>query len=117
MPQYSFYCKCGRTKEVMHSMNDAGGPILCECGQQMIRDFRRDLPNVGDKEYSRPIVSDSLAIMPSQREEHQRLHPDVKLDSECRPVFENYRQHDDYLKKTGFRKQRQRIKKRGKRIA
>ena len=98
-------------------MNDAGGPVVCGCGRQMIRDFRRDLPNVGDKDYSRPIHSDSLAIMPSQVKEHQRLHPDIKLDKECRPVFTSYRQHEKYLKDTGFVKNRQRIKRRTKKHA
>lgn len=117
MPLYSYVCsKCGETKEVSRSMRKADKAPLCECGQRMTRDFKTDLFNPGDKEYGKPIHSDALAIMPSQVEEHQRKHPDVPLDSECRPVFTSYKQHQKYLDETGFIKQRQRIRKKRKRI-
>ena len=58
--------------------------------------------------YSQALHSDSLAISPSQVEEHRRHFPDIELDNECRPVFSNYKQHDAYLEKTGFRKKRSR---------
>jgi len=118
MPTYTFYCyKCRKHKEVFRPMGEAREPEFCNCGQEMVRDFRRDLVNVGDKDYARPIHSDSLAIMPSQVAEHKRDHPDIKLDSECRPVFTSYRQHNKYLDKCGFEKQRQRIRKRTKKLA
>lgn len=81
-----------------------------ECGG----DMRWDL-NIGiHGNYKRPIHSDSLAISPSQRAEHERLFPDIRLDSECRPIFDHFGKHDAYLKKTGFKKERQRLKHLGK---
>lgn len=98
-------------------MKKANELCLCECGHEMQRNFKVDLFNSGNKEYNKPIVSDSLAIMPSQREEHLRRFPDIKLDNENRPVFDSFQPHENYLKKTGFKKARQRIKRRGKKIA
>jgi predicted RNA-binding Zn-ribbon protein involved in translation (DUF1610 family) len=66
--------------------------------------------------YKHPIHSDSLAINPEQRAEHERLFPDIRLDKECRPIFDNYRDHEAYLKKTGFVKLPKKIKRVGKRI-
>ena len=99
-------------------MKDAELPYKCpKCGAYMPRDYQAEMVAVGNKEYAKPLHSDSLGIMPHQRAEHQQLFPDVKLDNEDRPVFENYKQHDTYLKKTGFRKIRQRIRrKRGKKL-
>ena len=57
--------------------------------------------------YQNPIHSDALAIHPDQRAEHEREFPNVRLDGECRPVFDNYVDHEAYLKKTGFIKTRQ----------
>jgi hypothetical protein len=68
------------------------------------------------KEYFHPLHSDSLAINPSQIAEHRALFPNIKIDTEGRPIFENFRQHDDYLNKCGFQKQEQRIKPKGVRI-
>jgi len=70
----------------------------------------------GDRNYSKPIHSDSLAINPDQIAEHRKLFPDIKVDPEGRPIFDNYRKHDDYLNKCGFVKQTQRIKPKGRRI-
>jgi len=82
----------------------------------MQRDYVRNGPNIGNKQYSRPLHSDSLAINPLQIEEHRRLFPNIEVDPEGRPVFENYRQHDSYLEKIGFQKLPQKIKARGRKI-
>ena len=116
MPTYTFCCSCGHKQEVIRSMRDSNKPVFCVCGKQMRRDFRADVPAAGNREYARPIHSDSLAVMPSQRAEHERLHPDIKLDQQCRPVFESYQQHQKYLDRCGFIKQPQRRRKRGKKI-
>lgn len=86
-----------------------------KCGS----DMRWDLDNlvVGNDMYGETKYSDSLAISPTQVGEHKRLFPDIKIDDQCRPGFDSFRQHDNYLKKCGFVKQPQKIKKRGKRIA
>lgn len=84
----------------------------------MVRDYTAEHHNIqGGREYHRPIHSDSLAINPNQRKQHEKMFPNIPIDGEGRPVFTNYRDHDNYLKATGFIKQTQRIKKHGKRIA
>ncbi len=60
--------------------------------------------------YKRPIHSDALAIHPSQRAEHKRLFPDIELDKQNRPIFDNFVRHRNYLEATGFVKEPQKIK-------
>lgn len=81
----------------------------------MARDYHASPPNIGDREYRRPIHSDALAIMPHQVEDHKKRHPNVRLDKECRPIFESYRQHEQYLNEVGAVKRPQRIRRRGRR--
>jgi len=64
----------------------------------------------GDYEY----ISDSLAISPDQIKEHREQFPDIDVLPDGRIRFTSFRQHDKYLKKTGFRKVPQKIKKLGK---
>lgn len=64
--------------------------------------------------YRNPIHSDAMAISPDQRAEHEKLFPNIRLDKECRPVFDNVRDHDDYLKRTGFVKHPKKIKTLGR---
>ena len=121
MPIYSFACpKCDYKCEVSRSMRFCEEPLPCICGVDMVRDFAADLINVGVDSYAKPIHSDALAISPSQRAEHERKFPDIKLDDQCRPVFDNYRPHQDYLDKCNLVKSRNRKGKRrscSKRIA
>lgn len=84
-----------------------------ECGE----DMRWDL-NIGiHGNYKHPVHSDALAISPTQRAEHERLFPNIGLDSECRPIFDNFTQHEAYLKKCNLVKHTQKIKNKGVRIA
>jgi hypothetical protein len=62
------------------------------------------VPRVHSDSYRKPIHSDALAIHPSQRREHEQKYPDVKLDSENRPILDSYKKHDDYLEKRGVYK-------------
>lgn len=119
MPRYNFRCpKCGKLEEVIRPMADAELPWRClGCNVKMNRDFQVDLPFASNKDYKKPIHSDSLAISPDQRAEHEQLFPDIKLDKECRPIFDNFSAHDSYLKKIGCEKKRQRTKPKAKRIA
>ena len=66
--------------------------------------------------YKRPIHSDSLAINPNQRAEHEKLFPNIRLDGENRPIFSNFTEHENYLEKTGFVKHTQKLKPKSKRI-
>ncbi len=118
MPTYTFRCSgCGNVDELLLHMIESDDHQTCKlCGFSMNRDYQADSINVGNKDYAKPIHSDSLAMSPDQVSEHQKLFPDVKIDSECRPVFENFKQHDGYLEKTGFVKHRQKIRKKGRKL-
>ena len=80
------------------------------------KDMRWDLNFATHGNYKHPVHSDSLAINPNQRAEHERLFPNIRLDGQNRPIFRNFTQHEDYLKKTGFVKVAQKLKPKGKRI-
>lgn len=118
MPLYSFLCpKCGAKDERIRRMKNADTPCKClKCGTKMNRDFVADLPHAAN-DYKNPIHSDSLAINPEQRAEHKKLFPNIKLDNQCRPIFDNYHDHQDYLNKCNLIKERKKIKPKGKRIA
>lgn len=118
MPTYSFTCSCGMKTEHVRAMEDADKICACECGLEMIRNFRADIPFASGGDYgSRAIHSDSLAINPLQRAEHLKLFPNIKLDSQCRPVFDNFSAHEKYLKKCNLVKERKKVKPKGVRIA
>jgi hypothetical protein len=86
--------KCGKTKHYVLTSNQAG-----------IRD--------GDYYH----ISESLAINPSQTKVHRKLFPGVDVLSDGRIGFNSVKKQSDYLKKTGFNKHTQKIKKKGVRIA
>ncbi|MCK4820551.1 zinc ribbon domain-containing protein [bacterium] len=106
MPFYVFSCPdCGRERTLLREIKHRNDDALCvECGVTMHRDLCAEKPNAQSrgKLYSKEIHSDSLAISPTQVEEHKRLFPDIKIDSQSRPVFDNFKDHDAYLEKTGF---------------
>jgi hypothetical protein len=95
-------------------MKDAPGDnVECkECGASAIRDYSGC--SIGNTEYAKPLHSDSLAMNPNQVSEHRKKFPDVEVDKQGRPVFRNFKQHDRYLKKTGFVKVPQKTKRKGK---
>ena len=82
----------------------------------MNRDLKADLP-FASGDYKRAVHSDSLAISPDQRAEHLQKFPNIKLDSQNRPVFDNFQKHQAYLDTCNIVKERKRIKPHGKRIA
>jgi hypothetical protein len=115
MPFYTYICGvCGDNKEIVKSIKDDTIPKCC--GQNMNRDYKTDLPFSGNHEYGTSLHSDSLAVAPSQVEEHKRLFPDVALDSQCRPILTNVQQHDSYINARGFEKLEQRHKRRATHI-
>lgn len=111
MPSYSFICpKCENREERIRAMKNAGKKCMCtECGAKMNRDFAADLPHASG-DYKREIHSDSLAISPDQRAEHEQKFPNIKLDSQNRPVFNNFQDHQAYLDKCNIVKERKKIK-------
>jgi predicted RNA-binding Zn-ribbon protein involved in translation (DUF1610 family) len=60
--------------------------------------------NIKGDSYAHPIISDSLAMNPNQIAEHRELFPSIKVTAAGQPVFEGFKQHDEYLEKTGFHK-------------
>jgi hypothetical protein len=105
--------------ELALSMSKCDAPQKCRgCGNIMSRNIAADVPFVsGGHDYRRAIHSDSLAISPDQRKAHEKQFPYIKLDSENRPIFDNFKNHEKYLKETNFKKERQKIRRKGKKIA
>ena len=115
MPFYAFKCpKCSREQELFREIKNRNISIICECGNYMERDLPAESPHAQSRGrmYGRPIHSDALAISPTQVAEHKRLFPNIEIDSECRPVFDNFPDHEAYLEKTGFIKHRNAPKRR-----
>lgn len=81
-----------------------------KCGQDMRWDLGSNHRSTGDYEH----ISESLAVSPSQRKEHAKQFPDVDVLPDGRIKFTSIKQHDDYLKKTGFRKVPQKLRKLGR---
>ena len=119
MPLYSVKCpKCGAKDERVRTMQNADKKYMCtECGARMNRDFAADLPFASGDYHQGAIHSDSLAIHPDQRAEHLQKFPNIKLDSQNRPVFDNFQKHQKYLDKCNLVKERKKIKPKGKHIA
>jgi len=110
MPLYPMICPdCGKTTNLIAGMVDPH-QFQCPCGTMMERDWSEMSFHASPDSYSQDIHSDALAISPSQVAEHKQHFPDIQLDSECRPVFTNYKQHNAYLEKTGFTKKRQKVR-------
>lgn len=79
-------------------------------------DMRWDLSGIGMAEGDYEHISDSLAVNVDQIAEHRAMFPDVEVLSDGRPKFKSYKQHDEYLKKTGFVKVPQKIRPKAKKI-
>ncbi len=112
MPAYEYKCaKCGDTYSLIQSMKeDTPETIFCapnQCKGIMYRVYGFSTPH---DSYSKPLVSDALAMHPSQIAEHRRMFPNIKVHEDGRPEFTSFSQHDDYLKATGFHKKRQKIR-------
>jgi len=119
MPTYSFVCpECGTREEYTRHMENADKVCICKCGAHMNRDFQVDMPFASGDYHNGAIHSDSLAISPDQRTEHLKTFPNIKLDSQNRPVFDNFQAHEAYMDKCNIVKERKKVKSRTrKRIA
>ncbi len=107
---HKFICdNCGMNVQDTNTTGTHWCPI---CNKAMRWDLRVAIHG----NYKTPVHSDSLAITPSQVAEHKRLFPNIELDGDCRPIFDNFQNHENYLKKTGFIKTPQKIKPKGKRL-
>lgn len=104
MAVHRFVCSCGKTLE---DTTTKGIHACPKCGEDMGLDCRVAIHG----NYQHPVHSDSLAISPNQIAEHKKLFPNIDLDNQCRPIFNNFTKHEAYLKKTGFRKLPQKIRR------
>lgn len=116
MPRYDYYCEpCNEQMEIIKPMKDCSSDENCpNCGILMVKQFMGQNVGTPNKDYSRCIVSHSLAMCPTQIQEHRRLFPDIQVRADGCPIFDNFKTHDDYLKKVGIQKDRQRKHTRGK---
>ncbi len=118
MSRYSFKCpKCETKTERVRAMKDSNKRCMCSCGARMNRDFQTDIPFASGDYHQGAVHSDSLAISPDQRAEHLKTFPNIKLDSQYRPMFDNFQDHQKYLDKCNIVKERKKIKPKGVRIA
>lgn len=119
---YPFSCpRCGNVDDLVRSVADRNEPALCtQCGEEMMRIlFMGIRASKGKKQYARPIVSDSLAVSPDQIAEHRRMFPNIQVTKEGQPVFDNFSDHEAYLKKCNVVKGKGKSRKgsKGRRIA
>ncbi len=104
MPIYTYKCsRCMISHMITKSMVASDNMEFCpECSYNMNRDFQADMFHTSADSYQTPLVSDSMAISMDQVAEHKRECPDIEITKEGQPVFTSYKQHEAYLKKTGF---------------
>lgn len=97
--------KCGFSKK-----SRAQKRLRCSnCGHWMIW---KSTVGIADGDYNH--ISESLAINPNQIVEHKAHFPDVDVLPDGRIHLTSVRQHDNYLKATGFHKHPQKIRNVGK---
>lgn len=103
MPTYAFKCPaCGWTDEIVKPMSASNSVETCrQCCATMDRDYQAEGFRTNADSYHREIHSDALAIHPEQAVEHRRLYPDIPLDAACRPVLQNFGQHEKYIEARG----------------
>lgn len=96
-------------------------PMCPECITPMKEETQNELGdgktfNINGAPYSKPLHSDALGIQPDQVAEHREKFPNIEIDSQNRPVFNNTSEHQDYMDKCGIVKHKQKIKPKGKTI-
>ena len=113
---FIFVCRvCGRKiakDKDPHGMCGGKEYSIDCCDEQMERIFPKGKRvSVLGKPYMRTKYSDSLAVSVGQIAEHREKFPDVKIDNEGRPGFDNVKQQDAYLEASGMVKHPQKIRK------
>ncbi len=120
MPLYEYECpECGDRGELVAPMKDkipetvrcTNSILNCHGTMHRIYGFRTPADS-----YSKPLISDALAVHPSQIAEHRGMFPDIKVHSDGRPEFTSFKQHEKYLEATGFVKQPQKKRRTLKKI-
>lgn len=116
MPLYEFRCSnCDAVEGIVCRMSDDIPETLpCKCTGEKHRIYGFHTPQ---ERYYKPLISDSLAMNPDQIAEHRRMFPDIKVHPDGRPEFTGFKQHDEYLEKTGFHKIKQKKRRKLKKIS
>ncbi len=83
-----------------------------ECSE----DMRWDTHVAIHGNYKHPVHSDAMAIHPDQRAEHEQRFPNIRIDKQNRPIFDNFTDHQAYLDKCNIIKVRQKIKPKREKI-
>lgn len=105
MPFYTFSCdQCEETWDEVRPLSEAGEPSLCPgCGEEGYRDYSAESGNGCFKaEWSRPLLSDSAGVHPSQIDAEKRKHPDHKFTPDGRMIFENRKHMKKCLRDIGM---------------
>ncbi len=97
---------CEKCSEVITDTTTTGTHYCPKCNNEMYWDVQVNFQSG----YEHPIHSDALAIHPSQRAEHEQMFPNIRLDEQDRPVFDNVYDHQAYLDKCGMVKKTQKIR-------
>lgn len=80
------------------------------------KDMRWDIHVAIHGNYKYPVHSDAMAIHPDQRAEHEQRFPNIRIDKQNRPVFDNYTDHQAYLDQCNIIKVRQKLKPKRQKI-
>jgi len=119
-------CECGfevTDGHIKHGYEEVGwtslGLTCPECGDYLVSYFFQTGKQfmIKGAPYSKPIHSDALGMQPDQVAEHRKQFPNIEVDAQNRPVFENMPQHDAYMEKCGIVKHKQKVKPKGEVIA
>lgn len=102
---YCFECPtCEEHRDVSRPIKDSGLPEICSCGQKMLRDFHAEQTNIRGN-YTRPIVSSSMAFDAQDAAEHRRRFPgvDLKIDGHtAHPILRSLNHKRGYMRKRGW---------------
>jgi hypothetical protein len=112
MPIYCYRCpKCDAARDVVKPMRQAGDEEYCtRCAQEgdgtvvLNRDYGNERKGVTGTRKGKTFWSQSLAISPSQANEHERMFPNVRVRADGCLGFDSVKERSDYCDRTGFYK-------------
>ncbi len=108
----SYRIKDAKKTDYFYDQGQKRFPCCPDCGAVMKHDVT-GICRPGDYRH----VSDSLAFHPADIPEHRQKFPGVEVTPEGQPVFTSPKQQEKYAEKSGFHKKRQRIRRKGRKIA
>jgi hypothetical protein len=102
MPIYVFRCECGQVQEVFrhHPDSPRRGP-RCSCGKTPRRSFRDETVHA-ETDWTEPLLSESMGVMPNQVAEHRRRFPDINMTDDGRVIIKSRAEKRRVMKTLGF---------------